>query len=348
MERRAAVLAVTLSLAITACSEPQPTAVSAIAESAPSSLSLSTAQAFPEVIPLPVNPEGIAVGNGATFWVGNLVGGGIWRGSLRTGAVTQIYADARPTLGLKYDKRSGYLFAARGVAGWATVIDGGSGATIADLQLVSGGPTFINDVIVTRTAAYFTDSFRPVLYRVKLGHAGGLIGGFEIVPLSGDFQQVAPFGPAPATCTGIPGPLSANGIEATRALDGGARDEDGEGAPSASGTWLIINNLARGELYRVDPISGDARKIDLHGDDVCLADGNLLHGRTLYVMQNLLGRMAVVRLSEDYLSGKIERYIVGAVPMTTMARFGNSIYAVTAGFPFLPASQPHQVVRFDR
>jgi hypothetical protein len=77
-----------------------------------------------------------------------------------------------------------------------------------------------------------------------------------------------------------------------------------------------------------------------------MADGVLLVGSTLYVTQNLLGQMAVVKLSNDYLSGTVERYIGGAHPMATMARFGNSIYAVTAGFPFLVPAPPHQVVRF--
>lgn len=315
-----------LLLSAAACIEAPPTGLADDAAALPS---FSVSTAFPDVIPLPVRPEGIAVGNGSTFYFGDIAGLGIWRGDLRTGEVTQISPDTRPVMGMKYDARSGYLFAARGPSGWATVIDGETGATIANFQFFLAPPGFVNDVIVTRSAAWFTNSFRPVLYRVPLKANGQLAGGFDIVPLTGEYQQAAPFGTAPVTCAGIPGPLSANGIEAT-----------------PDGDWLIVNTLARGELYRVDPATGDARLIDLGGGNVCLADGNLLAGRTLYVMQNLAGRMAVVSLSKDYLSGTIERYITGTDPMTTMARFGSSIYAVTAGFPFLPPSQPHQVVRF--
>jgi hypothetical protein len=40
-------------------------------------------------------------------------------------------------------------------------------------QFVTGvGATFVNDVDVARDAAYFTDSSRPVIYKVPLG-AGG-------------------------------------------------------------------------------------------------------------------------------------------------------------------------------
>lgn len=320
MNRNPAVLVGALLVALAACSdtEQHPGSATDLV-----GVSFSQAAVFPDVIPLPVNPEGIAVGTGSTFYVGSVAGGAIWRGDLRTGDVALLHAnDGRPTLGLKFDDRSGFLFAARGPGG-GKVYDGNSGAIVASFPFASA-PTLANDVIITRAAAYFTDSFRPQLYRVPLGPAGELLGGFAVVPLSGDWVQTgSSCGPTP------PGALNANGIEAT-----------------PDGQHLIVNNLATGRLYRVDPATGAATSIDLGGGNVCLADGNLLIGHTLYVMQNLLGRMAVVELSTDYLSGTITRYITGANPMTTMARFGNSIYAVTAGFPFLPSSQPHQVVRF--
>jgi sugar lactone lactonase YvrE len=274
-----------------------------------------------------VAPEGIAIGPGTTFYVGDLnATGTLHRGDLRTGSLAPMRAaDGRPTSGLEYDPRSGYLFAARGSSGWATVFHASSGATIADLRLAAGSDeTWINDVIVTRAAAYFTDSMRPVLYRVPLGRAGELLGGFEVLQLSGDFVQAHP------SCPGARMALNANGIEAT-----------------ANGEWLIVNNSATGTLYRVDPHSGHARRIDLGRGNVCHADGNLLFGSTLYVMQSLWGRMAVIRLSPDALSGTIADYIVGEYPMTTMARHNASIYAVTAGFSSFPApAQGHRVVKF--
>lgn len=338
MQRTVATLVGALLLGVSACSDLAPTgALTGASTLRSTEASVSGASVFPDVISLPVNPEGIAVGTGSTFYVGNLVSGGaIYHGDLRTGDIALLRpADGKATLGLKFDDRSGYLFAARGGTGWATVIDAATGATVVDMQVAptasATAPSFVNDVIVTRTAAYFTDSRRPVLYRVPLGAGGELLGGFDVLPLTGDFVQ------GPITCTlpviggaARPGPLFANGIEAT-----------------PDGQWLIVNSLANGRLYRVDPASGEAIGIDLGVGDVCLADGNVLAGRTLYVMENLANRIAVVELSRDYLSGTITRYITGTVPMTTMARFGNSLYAVTAGFTFLPASQPKQIVRFD-
>lgn len=114
-------------------------------------------------------------------------------GDLRTGATALLRAnDGKPTLGLKYDDRSGYLFMARGGSGWGTVIDAATGVTVAEMQFAVGSaaaPTSVNDVVVTRTAAYFTDSRRAVLYRVSLGENGALAGGFDLLPLTGDFIQ---------------------------------------------------------------------------------------------------------------------------------------------------------------
>jgi hypothetical protein len=92
--------------------------------------------------------------------------------------------------------------------------------------------------------------------------------------------------------------------------------------------------------------------IDLSGGDVCSGDGVLLDGRTLYVAQNFKNQIAVVELSPDHFSGTITRYITEPfasnpatkVP-TTIAEFGKSLYAVTAGFA-PPA--PDFVVRLSK
>lgn len=72
----------------------------------------------------------------------------------------------RSAIGLKADR--GRLFVAGGQTGKAFAYDAKSGRTIATYQLSSGG-SFVNDVVVTPRAAWFTDSFKPVLYRVALG-----------------------------------------------------------------------------------------------------------------------------------------------------------------------------------
>lgn len=329
MNRTTAVLECALLLAVTACSERQPLAPASTALPPPS---FSHAPVFPDVIPLPVNPEGIAVGTGSTFYVGHIAIGSLYSGNLRTGNVALLRAsDGRPMLGLKHDDRSGNVFAARGGSGTGTVVNARTGALVADFTFASPpGTTNINDVIVSRTAAHFTDSFRPALYRVPLGPAGEVLGGFDVIPLSGDWIQetVAHCGVG----SGAPAlpPINANGIEAT-----------------PDGSRLIVSNLRVGTLYLTDPVTGVATSIPLAGGNVCFADGLLLAGHTLYVVQNLLSRIAVIAMSPDYSSGTIERYIQYTTPLTTIARHGKSIYAVTAGFRPAPAAG-HHAVRFDR
>ena len=52
----------------------------------------------------------------------------------------------------------------------ATVFDAASGEVVVAYQLHTA-PTFINDVVITRDAAYFTDTQAPFLYKVDLGPA---------------------------------------------------------------------------------------------------------------------------------------------------------------------------------
>jgi hypothetical protein len=286
------------------------------------------ARAFPEVLPLPDGfaPEGIAIGRGTTFYVGSLVDGAIYAGDLRTGegAILVPGDPDRVAVGLDVDERSNYLFVSGHMTGQAYVYDAGSGALLATYQLAdpADGDTFINDVIVTRDAAYFTDSFRPYIYRVPLGPAGTLpdAGAVEAIELTGEFQFQA-------------GGFNSNGIAAT-----------------ADGEWLIVVNSTFGTLYRVDPATGYADEIDLGGDTVERGDGILLHGSTLYVVQNFFNQIAVIELEPDLLSGTIVDVLdTGDAPFripTTVDRFGGALYAVNARFdtPVAPDVE-YEVVR---
>jgi sugar lactone lactonase YvrE len=303
---------------------------------APAPASQSSAPAFPDVIPLPdsFGPEGIAVGRGPMFYTGSLAPatfGQILVGDLLTGQVSELVAPTgRPALGMKYDPRSDLLFVAGGSSGRATVYAASSGDQIAFYQFrpPSSPPpaiptTVINDVVVTRDAAYFTESTAPFLYRVSLGPGGEPSADFEEIPLTGNFGLAG-------GCAGPP--IKANGIDAV-----------------PNGEHLIVLHTSEGQLYRIDTATHAVAAIELGTDDVCSGDGILLDGNTLYVVQNVMNRIAVVALSPDYLSGRITRYITEPfasnpttkVP-TTLAEFGNFLYAVTAGFA-PPA--PDSVVR---
>ncbi len=289
----------------------------AAALAAPAALAKS---AFPSVIPLPNGwqPEGIAIGKGTTFYVGSIPTGAVFRGDLRTGQGTTLVPGqtGRAATGLKYDR--GRLFVSGASTGKAFVYDAKSGALLREYQLATGGgATFVNDVVVTRDGAWFTDSNRNVLYRVPLARNGGLGGPPQTLALSGDFQ------PAPG--------FNLNGIDAT-----------------PGGKTLVSVQSNTGKLFLIDPRTGATRLIDLGGVSLVNGDGLLLHGRTLYVVQNQNNRIAVVRLSPNLKQGRVLRYLTSPsfdVP-TTIGRFGRWLYAVNARFgtPPTPAT-PYQVVQ---
>jgi sugar lactone lactonase YvrE len=216
----------------------------------------ASAQTFPDLISLPngFRPEGIAVGKGSTFYVGSIPTGAIYSGDLRTGEGDILVAAqaGRAAIGLKYDERTGLLFVAGGSTGNAYIYNGETGENVAEIQLTAQD-SFINDVVVTKDAAYFTNSLQAVFYRVPLGNNGELPSPltFDEIQLSGDYQLQAGF--------------NSNGIAAT-----------------PNGKTLIIVNSADGVLYNVDPTTGVATRIDLGGATaVQNGDGILLQGKTL-------------------------------------------------------------------
>jgi sugar lactone lactonase YvrE len=281
---------------------------------------------FPKVIELPAGfrPEGVATGRGSSFFVGSLADGAVYAGNLRTGegAILVPGQEGRVAVGMKVDPRTNYLFVAGGPTGIARVYDAATGGEIAASTLTTES-SFVNDLAITRDAAYYTDSFRPVLYRLPLGRGGSVDGtaAAQEIPVSGDFEFV-------------PGAFNLNGIAAT-----------------ANGKWLLAVSSTLGALYRIDPATGEGTAIDLGGQSLPAGDGILLQGRTLYVVQNMLNQIAVVRLSPDLLSGEVVSTITDPafrVP-TTIAAFGNSLYAVNARFDTPPTPDTeYEVVRVPR
>jgi len=288
--------------------------VAALALAAPVALAKGS---FPAVIALPngFQPEGIAVGNGHTFYVGSIPTGAVYRGDLRTGngAVFIAGTTGRAATGLKF--AGGRLYVSGAATGKAFVYDANTGALLKEYQLApSGGVTFINDVVVTKDGAYFTDSGRAVLYRVPND-----LGPAQTIALTGDFQLATGF--------------NLNGIAAT-----------------ANGQTLVAVQTNTGKLFTISP-TGATRAIDLQGATVTNGDGLLLLGRTLYVVRNTANQIAVVRLSPDLASGTITRTITNPnfdVP-TTIARHGVRLYAVNARFSTTPTpATTYSVVQVGR
>jgi hypothetical protein len=283
---------------------------------------------FPEEILLPTafEPEGIALGTGHTFYAGSLANGTIVQGNLRTGEIQELVegVPGQMAVGMNFDDRSGYLFVAGGLNGVGRVYDTASGDLLAEYFFSPPFAGFINDVIVTRQAAFFTNSFAPVFYRVPLRADGELPGPTQVdeIPLGGDWEQV----------TG-PFVFNANGIEAT----------------SNGGTLIIVSSVKE-TVYLVDPVSGFATQIDLGGETLPNGDGLVLLGKTLYVVQNRINQIGVVSLSADLQSGIISNVITNTnfdVPTTALA-FGNSLYAVNAKFGTDSTGTPYEIVKVFR
>jgi PQQ-like domain len=264
------------------------------------SAALATAPSFPETFPVPPGsqPEGIASGKGTTLYVGSRVNGSVYRADARTGrgAILVPPRDGRGAFGLKL--AGGKLYVAGGDRGFGYVYDARTGDDVAQHDF---GGTFVNDVIVTHRAAYFTDSQEPVLYVVP--RDGGAP---STLPLGGEWEQ-------------IPDEFNANGIAATH-----------------DGRTLIVVNSTTGKLFAVDAKTGFARLID--APPVVNGDGILLVGPLLFVVQNRDNKIAALLLDHKLRRGVLIRELTDPdfdVP-TTVARIGFKLYAINARFSTPP------------
>jgi len=273
-------------------------------------LTAPTAQARPlrDRIPLPdgFQPEGIAI-SGDHAYFGSRATGAIYTADLRTGRGRVLSkAVGSPSLGMKVDGR-GRLFVAGGTGGDGRVVDTRTGKVLRTYQFTDARPTFVNDVVLTPRAAYFTDSNNAELYRVPLGRRLARQKQVRAVSLTGAWKQVPGF--------------NANGI---------ARTPDGRG--------LLVVQTSTGFLFRVNPATGFARRVDLGRTLLTNGDGLLVHRRTLYAVQNQLNRIAVVHLDPAGRRGRLVDTITSShfdVP-TTVARSGRSLYLPNARFSTPP------------
>jgi sugar lactone lactonase YvrE len=256
-------------------------------------------------------PEGITAGRGATFYVGSIPGGAIWKGNFRTGSgrVLVPSGTGQVAVGVDYDWRKGRIWVAGGPTGDVRVYNAGSGKLLQTYHFTSATPPFLNDLVVTRTAVYVTDSFNQQLDVIPLGRHGKLPAPSKAysLPLTGDITYQASF--------------NANGIVAR------------------SG-WLILVQSNTGLLFRVDPRTGVARKIDLGGYFVLNGDGLELHGRTLYVVRNQSNLVAVFRLGSRLQSARFlgELTSTGLDIPTTAAFSLGRLWVVNARFNTPPTA----------
>ncbi|MCA9264828.1 MAG: hypothetical protein KDA60_13305 [Planctomycetales bacterium] len=296
---------------------------------------------WPETISLPegFEPEGIELGRGHEFFAGafsfssflgplvrqnhptSLFAGAIYKGDLQTGqGAVLVKPTGRPIAGLSYDVRTDNIYAAVGdattIGGPLTnfgvvVYNGTTGAKVD--EIIFGDGVGINDILVTKSAVFGTDSGRPVIYKIPLEGGGRL-------PSQPTYEEIELTGPQV-----------------------GARNNGLVG--SFDGNDLVVINDASGILHHIDTKTGAATVISVDGDQTSFpsGDGLFLSGRTLYIMQNQaslpdeVGKIAVVQLSGDLSKGTfvkdIENDDLFKTP-TTIIGFGDSIYAINSNVLF--------------
>lgn len=268
------------------------------------SAALLAAPPFPETFPVPPGsqPEGIAAGKGTTLYVGSRANGSVYRANARTGEGEVLVPgqDARGAFGLKRAGRR--LYVAGGQTGFAYVYDARTGGNVDAVDFDGG---FVNDVTVTRRAAYFTDSDsnKPFIYVYP---RGGAARAPYALPIIGDFAYAPGF--------------NANGIAAT-----------------PNGRKLILVQSSTGKLFTANPRTGVTRLIE--APLVPNGDGLLLRGRTLYVVRNTSNLVAELSLNRRLTRGTLVEEITDPdfdVP-TTIAALGRRLYAVNARFSTTPA-----------
>jgi sugar lactone lactonase YvrE len=269
----------------------------------------TASKAFPDIIDLPAGfqPEGIAAGPGPVFYVGSILDGAIYRGSLATGR-GEVLVPGRAggtALGLELDGHGRLWVAGTGGTTGATVYDPCTGRKLAEYNF---GGTFVNDVVVTAQAAYFTDSYQPVLYSVPLGRGGRL-----------------------------PAPDAARTIQLPAGL--GAADAFNNGIETLPDGRLVIVQMLADRLYAFNPATGTESRLDLGGATVLRGDGLLRRGPYLYVVRNFANVIAKFRLRPG--GAELVREITSPafdIP-ATVASFGSHLYAVNARFN-LPEPAP--------
>jgi hypothetical protein len=291
---------------------------------------LDAAPPFPDAIVLEspataatgFRAEGI-VARGHTAYAGSLATGTIVEVDLRTGEVSTLVESAGgPAVGLALD--DDLLYVAGGPSGELRIYDVDDGSLIDVVALAPAGAGFINDVIVTEDGAYATDSFSATLYRIPLGG-----GAPEALTLTGDFQLAPGF--------------NSNGIE-----------DAGDGRLILAQSTDPVDGIGSA-LYTVVPDgpTAVADRIELDGD-VTNADGLVLRGRTLYVVENQQDRVRVVTLSGDLTSGVAGETLTSpeaATPTTATLALG-ALYAVNARFADLgggadPTEIDFEVIRIE-
>lgn len=174
-------------------------------------------------------------------------------------------------LGIKVDTL-GRLWTAGGRTAQVSVV-GADRQILARLPIPREG-SVLNDLVVLPDAAYVTDTPQPILWRIPL--SGTTIGTPEAwIDFTGTPLE---YGPG----------RNVNGI-----------------AADAAGRYLIVAQMDKGLLFRIDTATKAVTAIDIGGEALSNTDGLVLRGDTLYAMRQAEGEIVTIKMAADLSSGKV-------------------------------------------
>ena len=258
-------------------------------------------------------PEGIAADpSGRTLYTTNAATGAVFAIDVATGAVSpagdpfgiapgaEASAPLR-SLGAKVDGR-GRLWVAGGTTGSMHLFDLASKKAVATFTTPGTGG-FINDVVITPQAAYFTDTRRPTLWRVSADASANAV--------------LEPWLSFSGTALEYTDGANLNGIAAT-----------------PDGRYLIVVQMAAGKLFRIDTQTREVARIDAGDELLTLGDGLILDGRRLYLVRQGAGEVVALDLGADFLTAKVVKRITPAQLAwpATAALVGDRLFVANSQF----------------
>jgi hypothetical protein len=215
---------------------------------------------------------------------------------------------------------AGRVYVAGGPSAEVRVFDA-SGTLLAELPTGEAG-SFLNDVWVGRDgAAYVTDSSLPRIWRVTQRD------GDWVIELWRDVSDTITYTP-PLTDFDLGGIV---------------------GTPD--GRYLLTSQGTTGQLWRIDIATKAITEVDVDGPALVNADGIVLRGHHLYVVQNFSRQITKLRLSGDWSSAEVRD--VRATPadrtFTTAKIARGQLLVVDSkfGFPLAAAVAADRVVPID-
>ncbi len=220
----------------------------------------------------------------------------------KPGVVLPVGHEAFPgILGMKLDSAK-RLWLTGGRTGKIFVLDTRSGKLVKTLTVPGEGGLF-NDAVITSDAVYFTDTLRPMLWKIAL--KGNDIGEPEVwIDLKGTPIEHAP---------------GAN-------LNGIAKTTDNK--------TIFVVQMNKGLLFKIDVATKAITPIDVGGETVTGGDGLELDGYTLYVVRQPDAEVVTIALAPGLASGKVvSRFKDPALKWpATAVKVGNELLIVNSQF----------------